>query len=130
MTNPHQSKVSSAKVIENWLFYHFNAPVLFSSSTPIQFIYSFTSIQYPSQAFKHTIEEKMEEVYNRLNKELKMANKELNQKTWSSPDHMARIAGQAHWVRALKHRLERPMEVSPLDYTVIYSFLSWYTPVT
>ncbi|KAF1380471.1 hypothetical protein PFLUV_G00164080 [Perca fluviatilis] len=63
------------------------------------------------EAFKRTIEEKMEEVYNMLNKELKMANKELNQKTWSSPDHMPRIAGQAHWMRALKHRLESPTEV-------------------
>lgn len=55
-----------------------------------------------------------------------MVNKELNQRTRSTPDHMPRIAGQAHWLRALKHRLEGPMEVSPLDYIVIYSFQSWY----
>ncbi len=71
----------------------------------------------------HThIQEKVEEVYNIFNKELKMVNKELNQRTRSTPDHMPRIAGQAHWLRALRHRLEGPMEVSPLDYIVIYSF--------
>ncbi|XP_070785989.1 dynein axonemal heavy chain 2 [Enoplosus armatus] len=63
------------------------------------------------EAIKRTTEEKVEEVYNIFNKELKMVNKELNQRTRSSPDHMPRIAGQAHWVRALRHRLERPMEV-------------------
>lgn len=97
--------------------------VFFSSHTSIQFIYSFSSIQSsPSQAIKRTTEEKVEEVYNIFNKELKMVNKELNQRTRSTPDHMPRIAGQAHWLRALRHRLERPMEVSPLDYIVIYSF--------
>lgn len=57
----------------------------------------------------------MEEVYNIFNKELKMVNKELSQRTKSSPDHMPQIAVQAHRVRALRHRLGRPLEVSPLD---------------
>lgn len=48
-----------------------------------------------------------------------MVNKEMNQRKWSSPDHMPRIAGQAHWLRALRRRLDRPMEVNPLDYTVV-----------
>ncbi|KAK1890151.1 Dynein heavy chain 2 axonemal, partial [Dissostichus eleginoides] len=63
------------------------------------------------EAIKRTTEEKMEQVYSIFHKELKMANKELNQRTRSYPDHMARMAGEAHWVRALKQRLEIPMEV-------------------
>ncbi|XP_042367999.1 dynein axonemal heavy chain 2 [Plectropomus leopardus] len=63
------------------------------------------------EAIKRTTEEKVEEVYNILSKELKMVNKQLNQRAGSTPDHMPRFAGQAHWARALKHRLERPMEL-------------------
>uniref|UniRef100_A0A4W6ECP9 Dynein axonemal heavy chain 2 n=1 Tax=Lates calcarifer TaxID=8187 RepID=A0A4W6ECP9_LATCA len=63
------------------------------------------------EAIKRTTEEKAEEVYNIFNRELKMVNKEMNQRKWSSPDHMPRIAGQAHWLRALRRRLDRPMEV-------------------
>uniref|UniRef100_A0A8P4KIS1 Dynein axonemal heavy chain 2 n=1 Tax=Dicentrarchus labrax TaxID=13489 RepID=A0A8P4KIS1_DICLA len=63
------------------------------------------------EAIKRTTEEKMEEVYNIFNKEQRMVNKEMNQRTRSFSNHMPRMAGQAHWVRALKHRLERPMEV-------------------
>ncbi|XP_029311197.1 LOW QUALITY PROTEIN: dynein heavy chain 2, axonemal [Cottoperca gobio] len=63
------------------------------------------------EAIKRTTEEKMEEVYNIFHKELKMVNKELNQRTRSSPHHMPCVAGKAHWVRGLKHRLVRPMEV-------------------
>ncbi|KAM9335593.1 LOW QUALITY PROTEIN: dynein axonemal heavy chain 2 [Symphorus nematophorus] len=62
------------------------------------------------EGIKFIIEEKAEEVYGIFNKELKMVNKELSQRR-SYPDHIPRIAGQAHWMRALKHRLERPMEV-------------------
>ncbi|GAA6229207.1 dynein heavy chain 2, axonemal [Lates japonicus] len=50
------------------------------------------------EAIKRTTEEKAEEVYNIFNRELKMVNKEMNQRKWSSPDHMPRIAGQAHWL--------------------------------
>nr|XP_046242172.1 dynein axonemal heavy chain 2 isoform X2 [Scatophagus argus] len=59
---------------------------------------------------KKTIEEKAEEVYNIFSKELTMVNKELNQRRFF-PDHMPRMAGQAHWVRALRYRIERPMEM-------------------
>ncbi|KAI3375810.1 hypothetical protein L3Q82_004092 [Scortum barcoo] len=62
-------------------------------------------------AIKRTTEEKMEEVYNIFNKELKMVNKELNVRARSTPGHMPRIAGQAHWLRTLRCRLEGPMEV-------------------
>ncbi|XP_068440309.1 dynein axonemal heavy chain 2 [Clinocottus analis] len=63
------------------------------------------------EAMKRTIEEKVEEVIHIFDKELQMVNKELNRRTWSPPDHMPWMAGQAHWLRALRQRLERPMEV-------------------
>ena len=75
-----------------------------------------------SQAIKSTTDEKVEEVYNIFNSELKMVNKELNQRKGPFSDHMPRIAGHTHWVLALRHRIDRSMEVSPLDYTVFYFF--------
>ncbi|XP_054461370.1 dynein axonemal heavy chain 2-like [Anoplopoma fimbria] len=63
------------------------------------------------EAIRRTTEEKVEEVNNIISKELRMVNKELNQMMWSPPDHMPRLAGQAHWLRALRQRLARPMEV-------------------
>lgn len=84
---------------------------------------------FQSQAIKRTTEKKMEEVYNMFNRELKMVNKELNQRARDSLDHMPRIAGQAHWARALRHRLDKPMEVNLLYYTIIYMYSFWYTLV-
>ncbi|XP_055012614.1 dynein axonemal heavy chain 2 [Boleophthalmus pectinirostris] len=63
------------------------------------------------EAIKHTIEEKYEQVYNIFSKELKMVNKELNQGMRSSYQHMPRVICEAYWIKALKHRLQRPMEV-------------------
>ncbi|KAF3697610.1 Dynein heavy chain 2, axonemal Axonemal beta dynein heavy chain 2 Ciliary dynein heavy chain 2 [Channa argus] len=63
------------------------------------------------KAIKCTIEEKMEELYSIFKRELKMVNSELNQKARCFPDHIPRLAGQAHWARALRNRLDRPMEV-------------------
>ncbi|XP_042256267.1 dynein axonemal heavy chain 2 [Thunnus maccoyii] len=63
------------------------------------------------EAIKGTTEEQVEKVYSIFNKELKMVNKELNQEVRSVPDHMPRRAGLAHWARALRRRIERPMEV-------------------
>lgn len=57
-------------------------------------------------------------MYSILNKELKMVSKELNQGPRSIPDHMPKIAGLTFWAKALRHRLERPMEVSLLDYII------------
>lgn len=104
--------------------------VFLCTLTTIQRIYSFLSIQFSqTQAIKHTIEKKMEEVYDIFNRELKMVNKELNQRTRYS-DHMPHAVGQAHWARALRHRLDKAMEVNPLDYTLIYMYSFQYTPVT
>ncbi|XP_028285542.1 dynein heavy chain 2, axonemal [Parambassis ranga] len=63
------------------------------------------------EAIKRFTDEKAEEVYNIFNKEVKMVNKILNQKTRSSFVHMPQISGQAHQLMGLRHRLERPMEV-------------------
>lgn len=54
-----------------------------------------------------------------LDRELKLVNKELNKIESSVPDHMPKIAGQTHCIMILKQRLERSMEVNPLDITVI-----------
>uniref|UniRef100_UPI0037E8313A dynein axonemal heavy chain 2 n=1 Tax=Semicossyphus pulcher TaxID=241346 RepID=UPI0037E8313A len=65
----------------------------------------------PREGIRSTTEEKVEEVYNIFHKEIEMVKKELNKKTWPSLDHIPPKAGQAHWLRALRHRLERPMEL-------------------
>ncbi|XP_068166166.1 dynein axonemal heavy chain 2 [Antennarius striatus] len=62
------------------------------------------------EAIKHTTDNMAEGVYNILNKELKQATKQIYQNR-SLPDHMPRLAGQAHWVRVIKQRLIKPMEV-------------------
>ncbi|XP_068615161.1 dynein axonemal heavy chain 2-like [Brachionichthys hirsutus] len=62
------------------------------------------------EAIKHTTDSMAEEVYNILHKELKQATKQMDQNR-SLPDHMPRLAGRAHWVRAIKHRLMSLMEV-------------------
>ncbi|XP_071333968.1 dynein axonemal heavy chain 2 [Trachinotus anak] len=63
------------------------------------------------EGIKRTIEEKAEEVHIIFDRDLKIVNKELSQRTRPSADHMPQLAGQAHWVRALRHRLDRSMEV-------------------
>ncbi|KAM9836557.1 LOW QUALITY PROTEIN: dynein axonemal heavy chain 2 [Aulostomus maculatus] len=63
------------------------------------------------EAIKRKMEEKAEEVYSTLNKEIKMVNRELSHRTGLRCDHMPHFAGQAHWVRALRQRLEIPVEV-------------------
>ncbi|KAM6908086.1 dynein axonemal heavy chain 2-like [Lycodopsis pacificus] len=60
-------------------------------------------------AIKRTTEEKVEEVINIFNNELQMVNKELNQKTWSPPDHMPRnllnIFSEIHYWDRLKYEI-------------------------
>ncbi|KAK5609612.1 Dynein heavy chain 2, axonemal [Crenichthys baileyi] len=63
------------------------------------------------KAIRRSWEEKSEEVYNILSKEFKMVNKLLHSGEWSCPDHVPKIVGQAMWAKALKHRLEKPMEI-------------------
>ncbi|XP_028992315.1 dynein axonemal heavy chain 2 isoform X2 [Betta splendens] len=63
------------------------------------------------EAIKPTIEAKMEEVYNIFNSELKMVNKEMNQRKERFPDYVPHLAGQAHWARALRNRIDKSVEV-------------------
>ncbi|KAM9407837.1 LOW QUALITY PROTEIN: dynein axonemal heavy chain 2 [Salvelinus alpinus] len=63
------------------------------------------------EAIKRTIDRKTVDVYGLFNKELNLVNKELSKKVLHTPAHMPLHAGQAHWARALRRRIERPMEV-------------------
>ncbi|XP_075307002.1 dynein axonemal heavy chain 2 [Odontesthes bonariensis] len=62
------------------------------------------------EAIKRFLEGKAEDVYAIFNRELKMVNKVLNERKQSSPEHIPKIISQTFWARALKHRLESPME--------------------
>lgn len=61
----------------------------------------------------------MEEVYNIFNSELKMVNKEMNQRKDRFPDYVPHLAGQAHWARALRNHIDKSVEVNLLDDTII-----------
>ncbi|XP_045081518.1 dynein axonemal heavy chain 2 isoform X2 [Coregonus clupeaformis] len=63
------------------------------------------------EAIKRTIDRKTVAVYGLFNRELNLVNKELSKKVFHTPAHMPLHAGQAHWARALRRRIERPMEV-------------------
>ncbi|XP_076026906.1 dynein axonemal heavy chain 2 [Genypterus blacodes] len=63
------------------------------------------------EAIKRTTDEKVDYVYNIFMKELEMVNKELNRRTRPSSGHMPLLAGESHWARALKNRIQRPMEL-------------------
>ncbi|KAL2079072.1 hypothetical protein ACEWY4_024816 [Coilia grayii] len=62
------------------------------------------------EAIKRTIDRKTVDVYGLFNKELSLVNKELSRKTFYLPVHMPQRAGQAHWARALRRRIDKPME--------------------
>ncbi|KAL7880425.1 hypothetical protein SRHO_G00026790 [Serrasalmus rhombeus] len=63
------------------------------------------------EAIKRTIDRKTVDVYTLFSKELYLVNKELSQKAIHTPAHIPQNAGHAHWARALRRRIERPMEV-------------------
>ncbi|XP_073510575.1 dynein axonemal heavy chain 2 isoform X2 [Phyllobates terribilis] len=62
------------------------------------------------EAIKRTFDKKTVYVYELFKNELDLVNKELGQKVPTVAPHMCRYAGQAHWARALKRRIDRPME--------------------
>ena len=64
------------------------------------------------QAIKRTIDKKTVDVYQMFNEELNAVKKELTQKTVKLPPAHPKFAGQAHWARFLKKRVERSMGVS------------------
>ncbi|MGH0186895.1 UNVERIFIED_CONTAM: hypothetical protein FKN15_022868, partial [Acipenser sinensis] len=63
------------------------------------------------EAIKHTIDKKTVDVYALYNDELSRVSRELSRKICILPAHMPQYAGQAHWARALRRRIERPMEI-------------------
>ncbi len=68
-------------------------------------------IKFLSQSIRRTIDKKTVDVFNMFNEELNAVKKELTNK--SVPLHLAhpKFAGQAHWARHLKRRIERSMMV-------------------
>uniref|UniRef100_A0A8C4S375 Dynein axonemal heavy chain 2 n=1 Tax=Erpetoichthys calabaricus TaxID=27687 RepID=A0A8C4S375_ERPCA len=63
------------------------------------------------EAIKRAIDKKTVDVYAMYNDALNLVNKELSKKICTLPPHMPHFAGQAHWGRALRRCIERPMEV-------------------
>ncbi|XP_063786889.1 dynein axonemal heavy chain 2 [Pseudophryne corroboree] len=63
------------------------------------------------EAIKRMFDKKTVQVYELLKNELDLVNKELGRRDPTVPSHMCTCAGQAHWARALKRRIERPMEI-------------------
>ena len=64
-----------------------------------------------SQAIRRTIDKKTVEVYQLFNEELNLVKKEFNTKTPHLTPTQPKFAGSAWWARALKRRIDRPMEV-------------------
>ncbi|KAM8972622.1 dynein axonemal heavy chain 2 [Pelodytes ibericus] len=62
------------------------------------------------EAIKRTFDKQTVQVYDMFKVELDLVNKELGKKIPTVPPHMCRYAGQAHWVRALRRRIDRAME--------------------
>ena len=63
------------------------------------------------QAIKRTIDKKTVSVFSLFNDELNAVKGELNQKAARLPAMHPKYAGQAHWARLMKRRVERSMMV-------------------
>ncbi|XP_051578639.1 dynein axonemal heavy chain 2 [Myxocyprinus asiaticus] len=63
------------------------------------------------EAIKRTIDKKTADVYALFSTELVVVNEMLARMSSLSPAQMPQHAGQAHWARALRTWIERPMEV-------------------
>ena len=63
------------------------------------------------QAIRRTLDKKTVDVYTMFNDELNAVKKELTQKSSPLPPQHPKFAGQAHWARMLKKRIERSMMV-------------------
>ena len=66
---------------------------------------------YSPQAIRRTIDKKTVDVYTMFMEELNAVKKELTQKSVPLPANHPKYAGQAHWARQLKKRIERSMMV-------------------
>ncbi|XP_063305793.1 dynein axonemal heavy chain 2 [Pelobates fuscus] len=62
------------------------------------------------EAIKRTFDKKTVQVYEIFKQELDLVNKELGKKVPPVPRNMCRYAGQAHWARSLRQRIDRAME--------------------
>ncbi|GCB82996.1 hypothetical protein scyTo_0023517, partial [Scyliorhinus torazame] len=62
------------------------------------------------ETIKRTIDKKTVEVYILFNEELSWVNKDLNRKAMYLAPQMPHFAGQAHWARSLRRRIDRSMQ--------------------
>nr|XP_060635826.1 dynein axonemal heavy chain 2 [Anolis sagrei ordinatus] len=62
------------------------------------------------EAIKRTFDKKTVDIYMLFNGELALVNKELGKKIPFLPPHMCFYSGRAHWMRALRRRIDRPMQ--------------------
>uniref|UniRef100_G1MEZ7 Dynein axonemal heavy chain 2 n=1 Tax=Ailuropoda melanoleuca TaxID=9646 RepID=G1MEZ7_AILME len=61
------------------------------------------------EAIKRTYDKKAVDLYMLFNTELALVNRELNKKWPFLEPYMAQYSGQAHWMRILRHRIDRVM---------------------
>ncbi|XP_026545523.1 dynein heavy chain 2, axonemal-like [Notechis scutatus] len=62
------------------------------------------------EAIKRTFDKKTVDVFMLFNRELSLVNKELSRKTPFLTPYMCHYSGMAHWMRALRRRVDRPMK--------------------
>uniref|UniRef100_A0ABM5EJD6 Dynein axonemal heavy chain 2 isoform X2 n=1 Tax=Pogona vitticeps TaxID=103695 RepID=A0ABM5EJD6_9SAUR len=62
------------------------------------------------EAIKRTYDKKTVDIYMLFNRELSLVNKELSKKVPFLPPHMCHYSGMAHWLRALRRRVDKPMQ--------------------
>lgn len=74
------------------------------------FFVSFSLFSF-SQAIRRTIDRKMMDVFTLFSTKLSVVNEVLCRISSLTPAQMPQHAGQAHWARALRTQIERPMEV-------------------
>uniref|UniRef100_A0A8P0SL08 Dynein axonemal heavy chain 2 n=1 Tax=Canis lupus familiaris TaxID=9615 RepID=A0A8P0SL08_CANLF len=61
------------------------------------------------EAIKRTYDKKAVDLYMLFNSELALVNREVNKKWPYLEPYMAQYSGQAHWMRILRHRIDRVM---------------------
>uniref|UniRef100_A0A670KJQ6 Dynein axonemal heavy chain 2 n=1 Tax=Podarcis muralis TaxID=64176 RepID=A0A670KJQ6_PODMU len=61
------------------------------------------------EAIKRTFDKKTVDIFMLFNRELSLVNKELSKRTPFLPPHMCHYSGLVHWMRALRRRIEKPM---------------------
>ncbi|KAK2860339.1 hypothetical protein Q7C36_004505 [Tachysurus vachellii] len=73
----------------------------------LDFFHHFSS----REGIRQTLDRQSKEVCSLFTKDLDLLKAKLGQKEVCTPAHMPHYAGQAHWVRAMRHRIDRQMEV-------------------